>query len=81
VRTTLTLDPDIAVELERLQRARNTSFKAVVNEALREGLRQLDKPSRHRSFHTHSVDLGKPRIANIDDIAETLAVSDCDAFR
>ena len=81
MRTTLTLDPDVAIELERIQRARNASFKAIVNEALREGLRQLDRPARHRAFHTRSVDLGKARVASVDNVAEALALGEGDAFR
>jgi hypothetical protein len=38
MRTTITLDPDIAVALRRLARERNVSFKAVVNAVLRRGL-------------------------------------------
>ncbi len=38
MRTTLTLDPDIAVRLRRLARERGTSFKATVNATLRAGL-------------------------------------------
>jgi hypothetical protein len=38
VRTTLTLDDDIAAELQRLARERGTAFKQVLNETLRRGL-------------------------------------------
>lgn len=38
VRTTLTLDDDIAAQLHRLARERGEAFKTVVNEALRRGL-------------------------------------------
>ena len=42
MRTTLTLDRDVAARLERLRKARKTSLKSVVNEALRQGLERLD---------------------------------------
>ena len=45
MRTTLTLDPDVASLAQRLQRARGQSFKAIVNEALRSGLRAMAAPS------------------------------------
>ncbi len=66
MRTTLTIDPDIAAELARLRKARGVSLKAVVNEALRRGLRQpaLPRTRRKRSF-TRPVDLGRPLIGNI----------------
>jgi hypothetical protein len=38
MRTTLTLDPDVAEQLERVARRKGKSFKAAVNEALRIGL-------------------------------------------
>jgi len=38
MRTTLTLDDDLAVKLQALAHERHTSFKEVVNEAIRSGL-------------------------------------------
>jgi hypothetical protein len=38
VRTTITLDPDLAARLKKLAAERGTSFKATVNAAIRAGL-------------------------------------------
>jgi hypothetical protein len=38
MRTTVTLDPDIASRLQRLATERGTSFKATINATLRAGL-------------------------------------------
>ncbi len=38
IRTTVTLDPDVAEQLKVLARRRNISFKAALNTAVREGL-------------------------------------------
>jgi hypothetical protein len=38
VRTTVTLDPDVAEQLKSLARRRNVSFKAALNNAVRAGL-------------------------------------------
>ena len=38
MRTTLTIDDDVAAELERLRKARDAGLKDLVNEALRLGL-------------------------------------------
>lgn len=82
MRTTLTLDDDVAIALERLRRARGARLKSVVNEVLREGLRHMRaRPARAERFRTDAVDLGHPRVANVDDVAEVLAVSEGDAFR
>ena len=41
MKTTLTLDDDVAAALERVRRTRNASLKDVVNDALRRGLNDL----------------------------------------
>lgn len=82
MRTTLTLDDDVAARLESLRISRNVSLKDLVNEALREGLRVMDSPPPERpAFETASVDLGRCRIQNVDNVAEALAIADGEAFR
>lgn len=44
MRTTLTLDDDLARQLKEIARRRGESFKAVVNAAVRRGLEQGAKP-------------------------------------
>jgi predicted nucleic acid-binding protein len=41
MRPTLSLDDDVAAAVERLRRTRRQSLKAIVNEALREGLKRM----------------------------------------
>jgi hypothetical protein len=38
MRTTVTLDPDVAAKLQRAARERGVSFKAALNDAVRAGL-------------------------------------------
>ncbi len=77
MRTTLTLDDDVAKRIERLRRARDLSLRDVVNQALREGLPLLEAPNRPRKAHTtKAVSLGGCLIGNIDDVAEVLAVAE-----
>jgi hypothetical protein len=77
VRTTLTIDDDIAAVLERLRRARDASLKDLVNEALRRGLKDMDaRPKRGPAFRTQAVALGRVRIAEIDNINEALAIAE-----
>jgi hypothetical protein len=81
MRTTLTLD-DVATSLERLRKTRKTGLKALVNEALREGLRQMQaRPTRRERFRTQAVDLGRLRIGRLDDIGEALAIAEGERFR
>jgi hypothetical protein len=71
MRTTLTIDDDVAVMLEQLRKKRGAGLKELVNEALRRGLRALEiRPKPRRRYRTRSVDLGRVRIASIDNIAE-----------
>jgi hypothetical protein len=56
---------------------RKGGFKAIVNEALRHGLRQLDAlPERRTAYRTPSVDTGRCLLPNVDDIAEVLAMTE-----
>jgi hypothetical protein len=81
MRTTLTLDDDVAILLKRLSQERQVSLRTLVNAALREGLRQLEVPAPPSAFHTEPVSLGRCLVGNLDDIAEVLAIAEGDAFR
>lgn len=50
MRTTLTLDPDVAQRLETEMRRSGQGMKAVVNRALRVGLGMTDKPTEPAPF-------------------------------
>ncbi len=82
MRTTLTLDEDVAAMLERLRKSREQSLKELVNEALRHGLKQMGtRPKRREPFRTHSVDIGRCLIGSVDNVAEALAVAEGESFR
>lgn len=72
MRTTLTIDDDVAVELERLRRLREQSLKDVINDALRRGLREMQERPKRKSFRTTRHDLGA-FLVNVDNVAEALA--------
>ena len=80
MRTTLTLDPDVAAELDRLRREGEEGWKALVNEILRLGLRHRRSERDPDRFRTDPVDLGAPRI-DLDNVSEALAVAEDEAFR
>lgn len=83
MRTTLTLDDDVAARLERLRAERGRTLKEVVNEALRLGLRALEEPivPDAAPYRTPSESLGGCTIGSLDDVAEALAAAEGDAFR
>lgn len=68
MRTTLTLDNDVAAKLQELAHQKRVSFKQIVNETLKAGLvarakpRPPQKPFRVRASHCGfrpGVDIGK----------------------
>ena len=78
MRTTLTLDADVAALLRRMQQTHGRSFKATVNDALR----QMAAPSaRPAPYRTPTADLGRCRLGSLDDVAEALAVAEGERFR
>jgi metal-responsive CopG/Arc/MetJ family transcriptional regulator len=82
MRTTLTLDDDVAATLERLRKSRDASLKDLVNEALRRGLKDMNSRSKRRErLRTRSVALGQLRIADLDNIAEALAIAEGEAYK
>ncbi|MHB1193683.1 MAG: DUF2191 domain-containing protein [Longimicrobiales bacterium] len=83
MRTTLTLDPDVAVSLERWKEARGLSLKAAVNEAIRHGLKVLEAPPDEppEPYRIRPWSAGRLLVENVDDVAEALAVAEGEAFR
>ena len=82
MRTTVTLDDDVAKRLERARRERNLTFKEALNEALRAGLPVLDLTDRStgETRGTCAMDLGR-QLVDIDDVAEALAIAEKDDLR
>jgi hypothetical protein len=81
MRTTLTIDDDVAAQLERLRRGRDASLKDIVNDALRRGLRDMTaRPKNREPFRTQTFNMGKPLI-NIDNVAEALACLEGAGFK
>jgi hypothetical protein len=72
MRTTLSLDDDVAALLEQVRKATDATFKDVVNTALREGLARLSSPAESQPFHTQPVDLGNCYCPNLDNVWEVL---------
>lgn len=82
MRTTLTIDDDIAANLERLRKTRNARLKDLINEALRRGIQEMSaRPKRREPFCTRVVDLGPVQIGPLDNIGEALAIAEGDAFK
>lgn len=76
MRTTLTLEDDIAKGLERLRREQGGSFKQIVNQALRAGLAALAQPAPARGRYQTRAVAGRPRLPNIDNVADVIALAE-----
>ena len=64
------------------RRVRDASLKDIVNDALRRGLSDLTtRPKQREPFQTQSVALGRLRLPNIDNVSESLAVAEGEAFK
>ncbi len=74
MRTTLTLDPDVATALERRRRERGKSLKEEVNHLLRVGLLHADEPTANKPFRTEPWP-GR-LLMPIDDVSEVLELLD-----
>lgn len=82
MRTTLTIDDDVAAQLELLRRSRDLSLRDIVNDALRRGLREMGaRPKKREPFRTQPIDGVKPLLDNFDNIAEALAYAEGEAFK
>ena len=75
MRTTLTIDDDVAAALERLRKSRDTSFKEIVNDVLRRGLREVSSPPKQeKPYRMQTANLGPSKIGSLDKISEVLAL-------
>ena len=73
MRTTLTLDDDVAAKLRAESRRAGRSFREIVNETLRRGLLSPRIASRREPFKITARDLGelKPGLS-LDNVAELI---------
>lgn len=81
MRTTLTIDDDVLERARALADKLNAPFRSVINEALRAGLDQVEKPAQHRSYETDSHAMGLRRGRNLDNIQELIAQIEGEDFR
>jgi hypothetical protein len=74
MRTTLTLDDDVAARLEQLRKERNVSLRELVNDALRRGLEDVDLQPEPEAvpFTIEPLELGELLIPSLDDISAVL---------
>ena len=73
MRTTLTLDPDVAAKARKGAAKLGKPFKEIINSALRRGLDEILKAPAAKSYRTQPKPMGLRPGFNYDNIAELLA--------
>lgn len=84
MRTTLTLDDDVAKEIERLRHENRTGLKETINAVLRAGvasLRSRKRAGTRPAFRTEPASLGTPRLKSLDNIDEVLSLGEGEDYR
>ncbi len=72
MRTTLTLDTDVALKAKRGAAKLRKPFKEVINAALRIGLDEVLKPATARPYRTKPRPLGLRAGFDYDNVAELI---------
>jgi hypothetical protein len=73
MRTTLTLDPDVAAQAKQGAAQLRKPFKEIINAALRIGLQAVLHPPAPKPYRTQPRPMGLRAGFNYDNIAELLA--------
>lgn len=81
MRTTVTLDDDVAAQLEREMRGSKKSFKRALNDALRAGFAAQRQVAATPPFVVEARALGLRRDLDYADVAELLEVAEGPAHR
>jgi hypothetical protein len=76
MRTTLTLDRDVAERVKSVTRKSGRPLKQIINEALRVGLDQLTQPTAAKPYRTKSRNMGLREGFQLDNVQELLSQID-----
>ena len=81
MRTTLTLDPDVAAKAKKGAAKFHKPFKEIINTALRIGLDEVLKPAGAKPYRTKGRPLGLRPGLSYDNIGELLAQVEGEDYR
>ena len=81
MRTTLNLDDDVIDKAKSVAAKRGASFRAIINEALRIGLAEVEKPASRQPYQTTPHPMGLRPGYNLDNIQELLAQMEGEDFK
>ncbi len=75
MRTTLTIEDDVAFGIKRIQQTEpDKSFKVLINEILRRGLQHVPRKKSKSPFKVRSRPIGLRKDLNFDNIEEVLDI-------
>ncbi|GEM_PF-5011105 len=80
MRTTVVLEDDLSLEIERIAGEWSMTKKEVIDELLRRGLAS-ELPGERPTVQTVHQDLGACRIPNPDNVSEVLSATEGEAFK
>lgn len=81
MRTTLTLEDDVAALLKRTQKRKNLRFRDLINQALREGLLQLNRDAPRSAFKTAGLDSGPCLLGNLDNVGDVVSIVEGETWK
>lgn len=82
MRTTLTLEDDVAVRIERLRKEKDTSLKDIVNGLLRKALDDAKPvPAERPRVDVRIFNVESCALPNLDKIADVLAFAEGEDYR
>ncbi len=73
MRTTLTLDTDVAQRAKALSAKTGRTFKEIVNRALRTGLHDAELPSALKPYRTRPHHMGLQPGVSLDNVQDLLS--------
>ena len=82
MRTTITLDHDVAQRAKSARARTGKTFKQVINDALRAGLDRLDEaPKKGKPYRTKSKKMQLREGLSVDNVGELIAHLEGEAWR
>jgi hypothetical protein len=81
MRTTLTIDDDVASKAKEAVRITGLPFKSLINRALRIGIDQVVSPPETKPYRTRGTPMGLRKGLNYDKVADLLSLTEGEDFR
>jgi hypothetical protein len=81
MRTTIVIDEDVSIEIERLAAKEKRTKKDLINDLLRKGLSNRTEKKQMPLSITNPFELGRCRYPNIDNISEVLSAAEAEDYK